>query len=97
MIENIQKWDYSYVQGIKYNSFAPVFKLVQFVGSPASQVWALYTIYSLTAIGANDRNKYCTLVKAERGVELIKEIQRNPFSTKLMRDYCQIILKNIVK
>lgn len=93
-IEDIQKWDISDSLDMQYSSFAPIFRLLKVLESPASQIWALYTIASFTSIDACDRNKYCAFI-AEEGVALIREIQRNPFSSELMLNYCQTILQNI--
>ncbi|XP_071445512.1 protein zer-1 homolog [Hetaerina americana] len=71
MVSAIERWDLTLERNINYRSFEPIIYLLQVYHTPECQHWAVWALANLTRVYPT---KYCSLVEAEGGLALLKEV-----------------------
>ncbi|XP_055687594.1 protein zer-1 homolog [Lutzomyia longipalpis] len=92
MVNAIERWDLHTERNINYRSFEPIFGLVRCYDIPECQHWAIWALANLTKVYPA---KYCRLVEAEHGIELLYELitHRKPYTrikelARMVLDHC---------
>ncbi|GAB0100363.1 Protein zer-1 homolog [Sergentomyia squamirostris] len=92
MVNAIERWDLQTERNINYRSFEPIFGLVRCYDIPECQHWAIWALANLTKVYPS---KYCRLVEAEHGIELLYELlmHKGPYSrikelARMVLDHC---------
>uniref|UniRef100_A0A1L8DLQ4 Protein zer-1 homolog n=1 Tax=Nyssomyia neivai TaxID=330878 RepID=A0A1L8DLQ4_9DIPT len=92
MVNAIERWDLHTERNINYRSFEPIFGLLRCYDIPECQHWAIWALANLTKVYPA---KYCRLVEAEHGIELLYELitHRKPYSrikelARMVLDHC---------
>ncbi|XP_055700674.1 protein zer-1 homolog [Phlebotomus papatasi] len=92
MVDAIERWDLHTERNINYRSFEPIFGLVRCYDIPECQHWAIWALANLTKVYPA---KYCRLVEAEHGIELLYELimHKRPYFrikelARMVLDHC---------
>uniref|UniRef100_A0A6B2EK84 Protein zer-1 homolog n=1 Tax=Phlebotomus kandelakii TaxID=1109342 RepID=A0A6B2EK84_9DIPT len=92
MVNAIERWDLHTERNINYRSFEPIFGLVRCYDIPECQHWAIWALANLTKVYPA---KYCRLVEAEHGIELLNEllVHKRPYPrinelARMVLDHC---------
>ncbi|XP_077302367.1 protein zer-1 homolog [Arctopsyche grandis] len=92
MLDAIRKWNLSSRRNINYRSFEPLVGLLKAYHTPECQHWAIWALANLTTVYPE---KYCSLVVAERGVELLNDILKCPTPYQHIKTLAGCVLRNI--
>jgi len=71
MVDAIDSWSLDTERNINYRSFEPILQLARVRHTPQCQHWAVWALANLTKVYPD---KYCTLVEAEGGIEILTEL-----------------------
>lgn len=71
MVQAIERWSLRCDRNINYRSFEPILQLARVRHTPECQHWAIWALANLTHVYPD---KYCRLVDAEGGIEILQNV-----------------------
>ncbi|XP_054275660.1 protein zer-1 homolog [Macrosteles quadrilineatus] len=94
MVVAIDKWSLETERNINYRSFEPILQLARVRHTPQCQHWAVWALANLTKVYPD---KYCTLVEAEGGVEILKELILDDSPYEKTKELAHLVLEHCRK
>lgn len=90
----VERWDLHAERNINYRSFEPILSLLHAHHTPQCQHWAVWALANLTTVYPD---KYCNLVEAEGGLDLLHGLLLHPSPYELIKQLACIVIDNCAR
>ncbi|XP_045784158.1 protein zer-1 homolog isoform X2 [Maniola jurtina] len=87
----VERWDRRAERNINYRSFEPILTLLHAYHTPQCQHWAVWALANLTTVYPS---KYCSLVEAEGGIEILYALLRHRAPYQRIKKLAMIVINN---
>ncbi|KAI5735659.1 hypothetical protein M8J77_021082 [Diaphorina citri] len=91
MVEAIERWPIDSERNINYRSFEPIIQLLRVYHTPECQHWSVWALANLTKVYPE---KYCQVVEAEGGIELLQNLLDNENVNLRIKSLARLVITN---
>uniref|UniRef100_A0A1B6E2J9 Protein zer-1 homolog n=1 Tax=Clastoptera arizonana TaxID=38151 RepID=A0A1B6E2J9_9HEMI len=89
MVLAMERWSLDTERNINYRSFEPILQLAKVRHTPECQHWAIWALTNLTRVYPD---KYCQLVEAEGGLQILEEVLHDDAPYPRIKELASMVL-----